>query len=92
MTAVVFDFHVHDRKTIDAMEDISLWLTSIDVDPKDVKSGYVTAGPSGYEVRLLQYVRNKDGQLALDPLRNRVRTVERTVAIGDHADWPGAVS
>lgn len=90
MTAVLFEFAANPALPEAEREQICEWLKGLDVDPASVKSGYVTAGLDGYQLRLLQYVRGENGAHILVPHQNRVQTVEHVVPLGDQATWPGA--
>lgn len=90
MTAVPFDFASSPKMSAAEREQICDWLKGLDVDPASVKSGYVTAGLDGYQLRLLQYVRGENGAHILVPHQNRVQTVEYVVPLGEQATWPGA--
>lgn len=74
-------------------EQLCNWLTSIGVDPNNVKSGYVLQADAGYELHLTEFERGEGGGVIADVAYGQVigaKTSDRVVELGPVADWPGA--
>lgn len=90
MTAL-FAFHASADLPEGRRRQICDWLTSIGVDPNNVRDGHIMQTANGYDLHLTEMGTDEEGRRVLDAWRaNEVVTAKRIVQLGDVADWPGA--
>lgn len=83
----LFSFHPWISEPV--RSQVAGWLRSLGVDSSDVREGHVEQTDDGYELHLVEYLRNEHGQRYVSKRPTELATRQRVIRL-ERADWPGA--